>query len=73
MVDDEESFARFDGAISVVVPWFGRYGLRIGECGVHRHVGGRFARVRDPHAHLRIFPGFADLRTASGKEVSDAK
>jgi hypothetical protein len=72
-VDDEESFARFDGAISVVVPWFGRYGLRSSECGVHRHIGGRFARVSDTNAHLRILPGFADLRTASGKGLSDVK
>jgi hypothetical protein len=61
-VDDEQSFARFDGALSVVVPWFGRYGFRIEECGLHRHVGGRFVRVRDSYAHLRIVPGFADLR-----------
>lgn len=65
-VDDEDTFARFEGAISIVVPWFGRYGLRINECGVYRHLGGRFRVVSDVHAHLRIVPGFADLRSVKG-------
>lgn len=68
IVDDEESFARFDGSISVVVPWFGRYGLRISDCAVHRHTDGRFVRVRDIAAHLRILPGLVDLRAMPGKE-----
>jgi hypothetical protein len=61
-IDDEETFARFDGAISVVVPWFGRYGLHIEECGVYRHLNGRFREIRDLGTHLRILPGLADLR-----------
>lgn len=60
--DDESTFARFDGAISVVVPWYGRYGLHLDQCGVHRHEGGRFRVVRKVEEHLRIIPGFADLR-----------
>jgi hypothetical protein len=72
-VDDAETFARFEGAISVVVPWFGRYGLRINECGVYRHLGGRFRGVSDVDAHLRIMPGFADLRTAKGEGDSNAR
>lgn len=60
--DDENTFARFDGAISVVVPWFGRYGLHLDRCGVHRHERGRFRAVRNVDEHLRIIPGFADLR-----------
>jgi len=61
--DDHQTFARFDGAISVVVPWFGRYGFRLSECGVHRHVNGDFRQVRDVELHVRIIPGFADLRS----------
>lgn len=62
-VDDRETFARFDGAISVVVPWFGRYGFVLRDCGVHRHVGGRFRRVEPVGEHLRLIPSLRDLRT----------
>ncbi len=72
-VDDEEGFARFDGAISVVVPWFGKYGLSIEQCGVHRHMNGKYSRVRDIEAHLRILPGFADLRAKNKREGGDVE
>lgn len=72
-IDDEETFARFDGAISVVVPWFGKYGLHVEECGVHRHVGGRFREIRDVNAHLRILPGLADLRSAKDQRVTNER
>lgn len=61
-VDDADTFARCDGVISVVVPWFGRYGLRLEQCGVHRHIGGRFVRVTELERHLRLVPGLTDLR-----------
>jgi len=61
-VDDTETFARFEGALSIVVPWFGRYGFNLEECGVHRHVSGRFELVPDVHRHIKVIPGFADLR-----------
>lgn len=61
-VDDEYTFARFDGAISIVVPCFGKNGLNINECGVYRHIGGRFQRVKDVRQHLVILPALADLR-----------
>jgi len=61
-VDDEYTFARFDGAMSIVVPWFGKNGLNINECGVYRHIGGRFQRVKDVKQHLVILPALADLR-----------
>jgi hypothetical protein len=70
-IDDQETFARFDGAISVVVPWFGKYGLHVEECGVHRHLSGRFREIRDIDAHLRILPGLADLRSAIGERVTN--
>ena len=62
-VDDQETFAIFDGALSVVVPWFGRYGLRIDQCGIYRHLGGRFCRIENPQSHFQILPAFADLRS----------
>jgi hypothetical protein len=64
VVDDRETFARFEGAISVVVPWFGRYGFDLTKCGVHRHIGGRFERAGAPHEHLRVVPGLLDFRRA---------
>jgi hypothetical protein len=65
LVDDHETFARFDGAISVVVPWFGRYGFALDQCGVHRHIDGRFQRVHAVAEHLRLLPSIKDLRGTS--------
>lgn len=62
LVDDRETFARFDGAISVVVPWFGRYGFVLQDCGVHRHVAGQYRRVERVAEHLRMIPSLRDLR-----------
>jgi hypothetical protein len=62
LVDDRETFARFDGALSVVVPWFGRYGFALEQCGVHRHIDGRFERVQAVGEHLRLLPSTKDLR-----------
>lgn len=61
--DDTETFARFDGALSVVVPWFGRYGFNLEACGVFRHIEGRFRAVKEVRSHLRVIPGVLDLRT----------
>ena len=60
--DDADTFARCDGVISVVLPWFGRYGLHLDHCGVHRHIDGRFRRIERVDDHFRIIPGFADFR-----------
>lgn len=65
-IDDEEAFARFDGAISIVIPWFGRYGFDLKTCGVYRHVSGGFRRVHDVSAHIQILPGDSDLRENDG-------
>lgn len=61
-IDDRETFARFEGAISVVVPWLGRYGFQLDEIGIHRHIGGHFQMVKHPEQHLRLIPGTRDLR-----------
>ena len=70
-VDDTETFARFEGALSIVVPWFGRYGLDLNTCGVHRHLGGRFRSVRNVDEHVRILPGVLDLRLPDSDPDSD--
>src|SRR5260370_14298661 len=63
-VDDRDTFAQFPGAISVVVPFFGREGVDLPTCGVHRHIDGKFRRIRSSqtHKHIRVLPGLADFR-----------
>jgi hypothetical protein len=67
-VDDRETFAQFPGALSVVVPFFGRRGMDLATCGVHRHTGARFRRVHRAKLgdHLRVLVGVADLRRTRG-------
>lgn len=62
--DDRETFAQFDGALSVVVPRYGRKGMKLERCGIHRHVGGRYEWIPAlrVHEHLRVIPGVVDLR-----------
>jgi hypothetical protein len=72
LVDNRETFARFDGAVSIVVPFFGHRGLKLSRCGVHRHIDGTF-RVIQPskvNDHLRVLPGEADLRHRLNKPLS---
>ena len=63
-IDDSETFARFEGAVSVVVPFFGRRGINLRRCGVHRHSGGKFGVVPPSKVdrHIRVLPGEADFR-----------
>jgi hypothetical protein len=70
-IDDRETFARFDGAISIVVPFFGQRGVKLRRCGVHRHIDGAF-RVIQPSKiddHVRVLPGEADLRQKLNKHL----
>jgi hypothetical protein len=64
-VDDRDTFARFDGAISVVVPYFGRRGVKLRRCGMHRHEGGSFRLLGrgEIGRHLVVLPGEADFRS----------
>lgn len=64
--DDRDTFAQFPGAISVVVPHFGRRGMQLDECGVHRQLNGRYRRLRGDaiRRHLRVLPSLADFRSA---------
>ncbi len=63
-LDDRETFAQFPGAISLVVPFYGRRGCELAHCGVHRHLDGRYKRIAQARVsdHLRVIPGFADFR-----------
>lgn len=62
--DNQQTFARFDGAISVVVPYFARRGISLRRCGVHRHIEGIFRLVKysELKKHLVVIPGAADFR-----------
>lgn len=68
--DDERTFARHEGALSVVVPYFGRRGIRIKRCGVHRYMNGQFFVVgrQELSRHLVVIPGEKDFRK---KELDD--
>lgn len=70
--DDDETFASFDGAISIVVPHYGREGINLETCGIHRHTGGafRFIETSEISEHIKVLPGEADFRkkkAAKGK------
>jgi len=64
VVDDRETFAQFPGALSVVVPFFGRQGVEFLQCGVHRHLRGKYELIRPAEVdqHLQVLPGIVDLR-----------
>ena len=65
-IDDRDTFARFEGALSVVVPFFGKRGIRLSRCGVHRFLHGRFRVIgrTDMCDHLRVIPSEKDCRAA---------
>jgi proteasome lid subunit RPN8/RPN11 len=63
--DDEMVFMPFEGMLSIVVPEYGRFGLRpLDSLGVHQYQGGRWllcsrASIR---ANFTIVPALRDLR-----------
>lgn len=63
-VDDRDTFAQWNGALSVVVPWYGRQGIHIESCGVHRHFGGRYEWIPAERVgeHLQVLTSRVDLR-----------
>jgi len=73
-VDDADTFAQFPGAVSVVIPFFGREGMELDQCGVHRHMEGGFQWIgaTNVEQHLRVLPDVADFRR-SGGEVGDVR
>jgi hypothetical protein len=70
--DDRETFARFEGAISIVVPYYARRGVDLRRCGVHRHINGAFQLINKKQLaeHIVIVPGQADLRRHEQRKVS---
>lgn len=70
--DDRETFAGFDGAISVVVPHFGKEGINLETCGIHRHTGGAFQFIESSEIsrHINVLPGEADFRAKKGATSS---
>jgi hypothetical protein len=70
--DDRETFARFEGAISIVVPYYARRGVDLRLCGVHRHINGAFQLINKKQLpeHIVIVPGQADLRRHEQRKVS---
>lgn len=70
-VDDRQTFPRFEGAISVVAPYFARRGMDLNHCGVHRFIEGEYrllkpGKVRD---HLVVVPGERDFR--QGQDLAE--
>lgn len=73
-VDNRQTFASFEGAISVVVPYFAKKGVNLRRCGIHRHAGGSF-KVISPkrlEKHIVVIPGKADLRRSS-KRIAESE
>jgi hypothetical protein len=68
-IDDRDTFAQFPGALSVVVPFYGRRGIRLAECGVYRHFGGEYQRIKTAGVgeHVRVIPGSADFRNETAR------
>lgn len=64
LIDDRDTFAHFDGAISVVVPFYGRKGINLARCGIHRHIAGKFQIIRpkETRDHIQVIPSTIDLR-----------
>jgi hypothetical protein len=63
--DDDHTFARHEGALSVVVPYFGQRGFKLTRCGVHRFINGRFHVIGRVELlqHLIVVPGEKDCRS----------
>lgn len=73
--DDRETFASFDGAISVVVPNFGRDEIDLETCGIHRHTGGAFQYIETSEIsdHICVLPDEADFRKKKQAKVNSKK
>jgi hypothetical protein len=62
--DDRDAFMPKENSISIVVPHYGRSGMRpLQTCGVHRYEGGRFRRLaaREIEESICLVPEFCDF------------
>ncbi len=68
-IDDRDTFAQFPGCFSVVFPYYAKRDNSIGRCGIHRHLAGRFRRLRSAQLdeHLQLLPKHADFRRGNAK------
>jgi hypothetical protein len=65
--DDEDAFMATENSLSLVVPNYGRNGMRpLTRCGVHRYEAGRFRRLEanEIEADICIVPLSRNLATA---------
>lgn len=63
--DDTLIVMPFEGALSLIAPWYGRVGLRpLHNLGVHQHQDGRWVLVRPDSVHdrMHVIPASIDLR-----------
>jgi hypothetical protein len=63
--DDEMIFMPFEGMLSIVVPWYGRVGMRpLHHLGVHQYQDGTWVAAEPPsiREQITIVPGGIDLR-----------
>ena len=70
-VDDRQSFPRFEGAVSVVVPHFAKKGIELSCCGVHRFIDGKYRILnwQDVPNHLVVVPGERDFRRRQADQM----
>jgi hypothetical protein len=64
--DDRRALMPYEGFLSIVVPHYGREGMRpLTKCGVHLFEGSRFRRLTDAEieARCRVADGFKDFRS----------
>lgn len=73
--DDKETFASFDGCVSVVVPHFGKEGINLETCGIHRHINGAFHYIETSEIsdHISVLLGEADFRAKAQTNGSTSK
>lgn len=69
-IDDRQTFPRFEGAISLVVPHFALRGIDLERCGVHRFMDGAYQLLptEDVLDHFVVIPGERDFRIQHEQE-----
>jgi hypothetical protein len=62
--DDEWAYSQLPGAISIVLPHFGRTGPRLGQVGVHLRTDEGWRRLLPDEvpSYVRLVPGLLDFR-----------
>lgn len=71
--DDANAYSFIDGAISIVVPFYGTRGFDPKFCGVHLCENGRWNRTYEPQLHVQIAPILKDYRKCTKKSLTATK